>query len=481
MVAAFLAGALSLLASQGWPSRLSPLNGSFQSIKGVVASDPRISGSRRTFALSLSSVGRGKEEVRLRGRLEVSAPVGLPARGDVLHEGDVITAWGRFIVPGAPTNPGEIPLSLLFAHRGFDAMFRVPNAALLRLLGREPLPWHVRATKAARARVRDLLHETMPGPHGPIYADLLGSILFGSEVGQVPQAVMDLFRRSGTIHILVVSGTQISLLFTLVWLPGALAAFYRRRRAALPAEASRRPPHPGRGALTLGIALTSAYAVLVGGGNPVCRAAIVAVMVAIAIGLAQSRTVAEEHPLETDRYTLLAAAALVLLVQRPTALFDPGFQLSFACILGLSCFTPHIANLLQGLPRWLGTSLAMSVGVQLAVIPIQSWHFGQVSWIGIVANLVAVPLAALLLIFGVTACALGLAWLPAATAINYLNALLLRGLVSATAAMAEIPGASAAYHLASIWYAVAYYVVVAAIVRWAGQWAARAEQANSGP
>jgi len=357
-------------------------------------------------------------------------------------------------------------------------MFRVPNAALLRLLGREPLPWHVRATKAARARVRDLLHESMPGPHGPIYADLLGSILFGSEVGQVPQGVMDLFRRSGTIHILVVSGTQISLLFTLVWLPGALAALYRRRRAALPAEAFRRPAQPGPGALALGIALTSAYAVFVGGGSPVWRAGIGAIMVAIAIGLAQSRTVAEEHPLEPDRYTLLAAAALVLLIQRPTALFDPGFQLSFACVLGLCYFTPHIANLLQGLPRWLGTGLAMSVGVQLAVTPIQSWHFGQVSWVGILANLVAVPLAALLLVIGLAACMSGLVWLPAAAAINYLNALLLRGLVSATAAMAEIPGASLPYHLASIWYAAAYYVLVAVIVRWAGQWAARTEQAN---
>jgi len=190
------------------------------------------------------------------------------------------------------------------------------------------------------------------------------------------------------------------------------------------------------------------------------------------------RAVAEQHPLEIDRFTLIAVAAFVLLLQRPTALFDPSFQLTFACVLGLAYLTPLIAATLRRLPRWLGMSLATSAGVQLAVLPIQAWHFAQLSLMGLAGNLIAIPLAVVLLALGLAACVLGLAWLPAAKVINYANASLLGWLLSATGLMAEMPGASVTYRLASIWPAVIYLVAVVMIARWAGRWAQAAEQRN---
>jgi len=433
------------------------------------------------FPLVLRSVRVADKDSPVGGCLQVYAAVGPGPPGHDLHQGDVVRLLGRLTVPGAPTNPREIPLSLSLAHRGFCGMVHVPDPGLLHRIGHEMVPWHVRATDAARTRVITVLRQSMPGAYGPIYADLLGSILFGLKAAPLPPALVDIFRRCGTIHILVVSGTQISLLFTVVWLPGALAALYRRRRGLVPAEALRGPPQPDPGALALGVALTAAYAVFVGGGSPVWRAGIGAVLAAAALGLSQMRAVAEQHPLEIDKYTLIAVAAFVLLLQRPTELFNPGFQLSFAAVLGLAYLAPRIATVLRGLPRWLGLSLAASTGVQLAVLPVQAWHFGQVSLMGFAGNLVAVPLAAALLALGLTACALGLAWLPAAKVINYANASLLGWLVHATALMAEMPGASVTYRLASPWPAVFYFAAVAAAARWAGRWAQAAEDRSMLP
>src|SRR5262249_59313778 len=81
----------------------------------------------------------------------------------------------------------------------------------------------------------------------------------------------------------------------------------------------------------------------------------------------------------------LALAALAILAARPVDLLDPGFQLSFAATAGIVA---------APMPRGgLAAALAVSLAAQLAIVPVALVHFNQLSTIGIVANLAAVPLA----------------------------------------------------------------------------------------
>jgi competence protein ComEC len=129
----------------------------------------------------------------------------------------------------------------------------------------------------------------------------------------------------------------------------------------------------------------------------------------------------------------LALAAIVILAVRPGDLLDPGFQLSFAATAGIVA---------APLPRgWLTGALGVSLAAQLAVAPITLTHFNQLSVIGVVANLVVVPLAAgatILGLIGVATCALP-DWVatPAFGAVWPLL-LVLRGAVAVAAA---VPGA----------------------------------------
>ena len=169
------------------------------------------------------------------------------------------------------------------------------------------------------------------------------------------------------------------------------------------------------------------------------RAVVMAVLVLVASLLDRDASVTNS----------LALAALVILAARPSDLFDPGFQLSFAATLGIV-----IAPLPRGLV--LG-ALAVSAAAQLAVLPISLTHFNQLSTIGLIANLGVVPLAGVATVGGLVA--VGLSFLSDTVAAVAFDAvwpvlLALRGLV---AVAAKVPCA-VLYLPAPGWVAVTCYV-----------------------
>ena len=129
----------------------------------------------------------------------------------------------------------------------------------------------------------------------------------------------------------------------------------------------------------------------------------------------------------------LALAALAILAARPGDLLDPGFQLSFAATAGIVA---------APMPRnGLVAALAVSLAAQLAVLPVTLVHFNQLSIVGIVANLAAVPLAAAATVLGLLAVvATAVADVAAAAVFGAVWPLLLLLRIAAALA-AAVPGA----------------------------------------
>ena len=94
----------------------------------------------------------------------------------------------------------------------------------------------------------------------------------------------------------------------------------------------------------------------------------------------------------------LGLAGTVWLALSPEDLFGAGYQLSFAATAGIlllfpvmqRCFPKPKAALLKKPAAYLFASLALSGITFLASAPVQLYHFGTVSWFGLLANLVAV-------------------------------------------------------------------------------------------
>lgn len=204
----------------------------------------------------------------------------------------------------------------------------------------------------------------------------------GMVLGQdeaIDPAVRDDFRASGLAHVLAVSGQNVMLLVAL----------------AFPVLAALRVPRPARIAIAVGLIVL--YVPLAGAGPSLQRAGVAGA--ASLVALAASRP--------SSRWHALLLAAVVTLAVNPRAAEDPGWQLSFAAVVGILVLAPGVRSLLSGLPRLLAEGIAITVSATLATGPLLAHHFGEVSVASLPANVVALPLIAPIMWLGMVRALLG--------------------------------------------------------------------------
>lgn len=325
----------------------------------------------------------------------------LPLRPGILVEAEA--RWWR--PPGAGSPPLRRPGALLLER-------------VVRTVEEErPPPLLERMRGAARGRA-DLLF----GSQSPLAA----SVLLANRDGLDPE-VRDRFARAGLSHLLAISGLHVGLVCGILLLTGSLMRLSRR------------------GAAILAAAGTVSYVVMLGAPHSALRAALQLVLLLAATML--------QRPTRTE--ALVATAALLILVLEPAALLSPGFQLSFAGVVGLLVLRPPFLRLLQRgagggrlgrVHRWLADALATSIAATLSTAPIVAWHFGQVAPIGILANLLAIPLLSITLPALALALLVGGAWPAAGAFLAGPGALGLAALDRTAALAAALPGAGMAVH-----------------------------------
>jgi competence protein ComEC len=225
-------------------------------------------------------------------------------------------------------------------------------------------------------RLRDRVEQAVTrGTSGVRRAVVLGVVL-GEDEG-LPADVQDDFRASGLYHLLAVSGQNVAFLAAGVFGLGWLLRLSRVVRE-----------------LTA-VGVIAAYVLAVGWQPSVARAGVAGALASLAWLTSRPR----------DRWHFLAVGALVLLAWMPTAVLDPGFQLSFAAVAAIFLAVPRLRAWLDGypVPRPLADALAVALACGLVTAPIVLFHFGQVPLYTVLANLAAFAAAPLVLAFGLLA------------------------------------------------------------------------------
>lgn len=192
----------------------------------------------------------------------------------------------------------------------------------------------------------------LPSPQ----AELLSGIVLG-EKKDLPYELRLALRDTSTLHMVVVSGQNLSLLAALVL---GLSGFLTRRIAIL-----------------LALFVTAGYVILTGGQIPVLRAALMAVI----------STLAQVLGRPNDGLRALIIVAGILLLINPGWTSDLSFQLSFLATFGVVVIAPVFSAHLKRLPFFLRENLSVTVGAQLMVLPVISQNFHQISIVSIPANL----------------------------------------------------------------------------------------------
>jgi competence protein ComEC len=258
----------------------------------------------------------------------------------------------------------------------------------------------------------DGLREALADPLRRLIPEPEGGVVRGIVLGERAALDADLasaFARSGTSHLLAISG------FNMTLVAAAVALLARGRvRPAITAF--------------LTVSCVVAYSILVGLAPSVARAAVMAVVASL--GLAFGRRPA------TDNALALAVATMVGI--DASAIGDVGFLLSATATGGLLYLGDPISRRLAFLPGAIRQGLATTLAATLPTVPVIAAVFGRVSLVSPLANLVAVPLFPPLMITGVATAALGtvsldLAQLPGLLA--YALAFLLRIVVETSAAV----------------------------------------------
>ena len=337
----------------------------------------------------------------------------LPATGKVYlsGRGEVAPEVGRYYrIFGNVEQEREMGNAFDFSWRPFlrerGMHYRVQSKALIPLSNSARLaPW-----PAWRAYCASRLAATMPSAYSQLHAHLLQSLILGIYGAPLPEQLTEQFRQAGLLHLVVVSGSQISLLGMLFLLPMGLLP-YGQARASY--------PRLRRVLLLASLPVLGLYVLLADRGPSVDRALLMVLLVALSLFCAFSplRLRRSFHP---DGLTLLAAAAWVLLIGNPALLFGASFQLSFAAVAGLMTITPLFMRWWRLLPAALTLPLAATLGAQILTTPVLAWHFGVIPLLAPLTNLIAVPAVVLLLPLGLCAMLCALFFPVLATGFNYL-------------------------------------------------------------
>lgn len=261
-----------------------------------------------------------------------------------------------------------------------------------------------------RAHFVRAMHTFLPAEE----ATLLGGLLLGLR-GALPAELLEAFRVTGLIHIIVLSGHNITM----------IAEAVRRVLKKVPTTVS----------FLISLAVIVAFVLLAG-----------AQMVAIRAGsMATIALIARATHREYDGIRALSIVAMALTLFSPAqVLFSISFHLSFLATLGLLLFAPSIEQKIEKIPEKFGIRgiVAATIATQILLLPYLAYAIGEVSIIGIPANILVLPIIPFAMFFGAAITLVALIAPFLANVLSPIAYLPLKAITTITEILAKIPHAT---------------------------------------
>jgi len=336
-------------------------------LTGVIVEEPRIGKWESKVVLKAERIKREDATQEVAGK--VLARIRFPKKD--LFYGERYQVKGILYFPKSSSGKGEFDYSQYLKRRGIQAVIDIRDRkeisyqgkAKLNFLKANPLVYFALKTK-------EKLNQNIETHLHPPYSSMLKGMMLSK--GAIPYQIRDMFTKIGVAHILAISGLHVGIIAGLILLILRLLKV------------------PKRTAFLLTILLIIFYAFITGLRAPVVRTTL---MLSIFLfGYCIRR--------ESNVYIALSLAALVLLVYNPYNLLGVGFQLSFLVILAVITLTPILEKSLPLRPIWPVRIFYVSLVAQVGALPLIAYYFHYISGIGVLANLMVIPLVTAILALG---------------------------------------------------------------------------------
>ncbi len=311
------------------------------------------------LTLDQASVEADSGGEKIRSATGCGLIVYLDSAGDEIRIGNIVEGKGEMVSFGKATNPGQFDLANYRKAQGIDAMVSAEDV----LVVDGKVDWIPQLIFEAREKMKEIIVKLAD----PSDSGLFAAVLLGDKSG-LDENTKSLYETSGIAHIYAVSGTHVSIIG---------ATFY---------QAIRRASGSFGWAGAVGGAFLLFYAVLV--GSPVS-----AVRAIIMYGCFMAASVRGRM---YDQVSALSLASIIILCVEPLQITQCGFQLSFGAVLGIGIVGPSILR--KGEPHNAAAqTVAIALGVQLVITPIQLYHFYVYPLYSLILNLFILPAAPALL------------------------------------------------------------------------------------
>lgn len=198
--------------------------------------------------------------------------------------------------------------------------------------------------------------------------EILGGIVFGDDAVSTPDDIKQSFIKSGLLHILAASGMNVAFIYSFFFLILSLFKVNFKINTCI------------------GIMMIIIYALMTGLGSSVIRATLM--LIFVLIGKLIDR--------DAHSISLLSFVAFIMLIYNPMYINDVGFQLSFIVTFGLLIMSPYITNSKNKYKNWILGTILIPVIAQIWVMPIQIYYFNNISIYSVFANIMSMPILALI-------------------------------------------------------------------------------------
>ncbi|WP_164112766.1 MULTISPECIES: ComEC/Rec2 family competence protein [Sphingobacterium] len=335
----------------------------------VVKDEPHLKGGYIRFPADVkAAVQKGKLH-RSTGKLMVTLQLDT-AKRKKLRYGDLLQIENLIQTIKPPANPKEFDYKTHLRSKDIQQQCFLSADQIVKVDSQQGNPIVERALLFRE----QMLHKFATNIKDSNSMQLAMALIFGYR-SQIDIDTINVFRNTGTVHILSVSGLHVGLVFALLtlllkWMNRLFWGRYLRSIVVLTA--------------------VWFYVILTGMSPPILRAGIMITFFIVSTGVNRIQV-----PLNT-----LFASALFILIFSPKSLFDVGFQLSYFAVLGILILYPLFKSFYHPKRRVVAgivDYLYISVAAQLFTLPLILYYFGQFPTYFIPANLfIAIPSTAIM-------------------------------------------------------------------------------------
>jgi len=344
-------------------------------LEGIVIESPLSYTDKNVFIVRCLRIMKDKSYIPVSKNIRLTVPQIINFQyGDFIRFHSTLKRISNFNNPGGFDYEHYLNLQGIYA-TGFIA--DTSEIVLLRHNSASPIRLEL---ESFRLYLKRIIYNNADSPQ----REIIEAMTIGNQ-NAIPSDVRDNFNKTGTSHILSISGLHIGMVaafaffFVMIILKSSQYLMLKFNIIKIAAVTA------------FFVVLT--YAFIAGMGVAVVRSTLMAMIFLIALISGKQK----------DLYNTLALSGLIILVISPEALFDISFQLSFMAVLALIYIVPRFSNLSfsqyaflppwgQSIVRHIYLAIIVCAAATIGTLPLIMYYFNRVSAVTIIANLILVPL-----------------------------------------------------------------------------------------